>query len=198
MFEQGNIFPYFISIASITAFLICATGKPVSTDVEYQIPVEEPVPVVTDPRPEEATYRIDYSVFDLTNGSFVDLATPGINERTVTSIVSIPFRADVDRNQTEDAVVVMTRQTGERVQYYLSASLRRGDQYDGADSFLLGDRITLGHATFENGYILQEFLDRKPGEPYTARPTVLKTARVSIKNGGIAESRIFNGYIRND
>jgi len=172
-----SFFPWFLAVAGFTAFAICATANraadPSNAD-DLITPLE--AQVITAPRPEEAVYRIGPTLVDLANGSFKENGDKG----ATVQVVSVPFRADLDRNGTEDAVVILRRDEGTQNRYYIGGAMRRGDQFEGTDMFLIGDRIVLGYSTFSNGLVVQEYT-----EPNGAK----KTLYLKVVDGTVIDGR---------
>ncbi len=90
-------------------------------------------------------------------------------------------RGDFDNDNTEDAAFIVTTNPNEgRVLYYLVAKIDKGTRcelIDGTNGVLLGDRIIPQSTEWEEswwkrGTIIVKYLDRKPGEPMSAIPSV--------------------------
>jgi heat shock protein HslJ len=89
-------------------------------------------------------------------------------------------RKDLNGDGREDLAFLVTHQPGGTgTFYYVVAALNTAKGYVGSKGYLLGDRIA--PQTTESGpdaTIIVNFADRKPDEPFTAQPSVGKSARL--------------------
>lgn len=81
---------------------------------------------------------------------------------------------DLDGDGDEDIAFLVTHEPGgSGTFFYVVAALKTGSEYRGSHGVLIGDRIA--PQTTESGtgrMIIVNYAERKPGEPFTARPQV--------------------------
>ena len=116
------------------------------------------------------------------NGKAVSNAEPGSATRTTTRIIGRPVTGDLNGDGVADAAVVLIRDAGgSGAYYYVAAAINIGGKAEGTNAKFLGDRITLRTIRIVNRQILVTYLDRKPSEPFSAKPTIAVTKRYALQ-----------------
>lgn len=67
------------------------------------------------------------------------------------------------------------------------AALQTETGYQGTNAVFLGDRIAPQSILIQNGQVVVNYADRKPGEPFTTAPSVGITKTLKVDNGMLAE-----------
>ncbi len=122
-----------------------------------------------------ATYRVDGRAVTLTGTTryFGNEATGDLNG---------DGRPDV-------AFLVTMQPGGSGTFFYVAAALDTDDGWIGTDAYLLGDRIAPQTTEIRDGVITVNYADRKPGEPFTARPSVGVSKCLSVVDGALVPTR---------
>jgi len=140
--------------------------------------------------PRNATYNIGDEKVTLVDGKAVGkLAEPGSAMRTVTKIVGRPASGDLNRDGKVDAAVILMQDPGgSGTFYYIAAAVNVNGQAQGTNAILLGDRIALRTVRIISGQIIVSYADRKPSEPFAAKPTVPVTKRFVLQGQVLKEA----------
>jgi hypothetical protein len=162
--------------------------------------VVEPPP---GPDPLNTAYTIEDLSVPLVNGRFMAEAAPGSAIMIRATVFGGPLHADLDNDGDEDAVVVIVYDGGgSGTFYYIAAAINQNDLYRGTAGYLLGDRIIVQMVEFRNGVLIARYLDRRPGEPMSAPPSIrtsveLKMARGKLSPVGFdkAEEQVLKGWV---
>jgi hypothetical protein len=133
-----------------------------------------------------AEYVIEGQRINLANG-FADADTsPGAASRIVTRYVGNELKTDLNNDGRADVVFLLTQQRGgSGTFFYAVAALNTKSGYLGSDGYPLGDRIaphaiSLSRNPRHSAVIVVNYLDRRPGEPMTAQPTVSKSVYLKL------------------
>jgi hypothetical protein len=122
---------------------------------------------------KNASYLINGQVVTLTNGVSEVEAAPGSASKIVTSYFGNEARGDLDRDGVPDVGFILTQTTGgSGTFFYAVAALRVTGGYVGTNGVLLGDRIAPQSTQIQDGTLIVNYADRKPGEPFTTAPSV--------------------------
>lgn len=143
------------------------------------------------PDPRNATYLIEGRSITLTNGLSEIEAAPGSAARITTRYFGNEVKHDLDGDGREDVAFLLTQETGgSGVFFYIVAALDTPDGYRGSQAFLLGDRIAPQTTNIDEGKTLRgtdrqnvivvNYAVRRPGEPFTAQPSVGKSAWLKL------------------
>jgi hypothetical protein len=142
-------------------------------------PRKEEVTTVADPR--NASYMIDGRSIQLVDGVSEIEAVPGSASKIVTRYFGNEVRHDLNDDGREDVVFLITQDTGGTgTFFYVVAALNMPTGYIGSHGLLLGDRIApqtteLSQNPNHKNVIVVNYADRKPGEPFTAAPSMGKS-----------------------
>lgn len=149
----------------------------------YQIffPATPPAPIVTAFNEKNAEYLIEGKQVKLVNGYSETVAAPGSASKIVTRYFGNEVRRDLNGDGRTDVVFLLTQEGGASgTFFYVVAALNKADGYKGSMGLLLGDRIApqtteMSQNPKHVNVIVVNYADRKPGEPMTARPSVVKS-----------------------
>ena len=134
--------------------------------------------------PLNTVYTIEDQMVALINGRFETRAAPGSATMIEASVFGRPVYGDLDHDGDDDAVVVIVYDPGgSGTFYYIAAAINQTGSYSGTAGYLLGDRIIAQVVKHRNGVVLVQYLDRRPGEPMSAPPSV-RTAIQLLFTGG--------------
>ena len=122
-----------------------------------------------------ATFRIDNEDVKLSNGERTVPAAPGSATQHVTRLFGKPVVGQLDFKPAA-AGFLADEPGGSGTFMYVA--LVFGDCSE-ANAVLLGDRIEPLSIAFHDHYIAVTYLDRKPDEPMTAIPTVMKRVKLA-------------------
>ena len=83
---------------------------------------------------------------------------------------------DVDGDGDTDAVLFLVQDPGgSGTFYYVAAAYKIDGGYLGGTAVLIGDRITPHRLDVVRGVVVVDYLERAPGEPMAAEPTLART-----------------------
>ena len=152
-------------------------------------PTEEPEKNEAASSPLGATYLIGGESFTLVDGSAEKESTPGSATKNKVSVFGEPVYGDVDIDGDDDAVLILVNDPGGSGTFYYAAMAMRTDQgFLGTNVLLLGDRIAPQTVEIRNGIAIANYADRAPGEPMTARPSIGKSAYMTLEKGELKEA----------
>jgi len=130
-------------------------------------------PTVATFDPLNATYLVDGQPVALVGGKAQEPATPGSAEQVMTSVFGDPATGDLNGDGSADAAVIIVQNSGgSGTFYYVAAAIDTTKGAEGTNAILLGDRIAPQNISIQNGRILVNYADRKPGEPMSAPPSL--------------------------
>lgn len=139
--------------------------------------------------PKDATYQIEGNPVTLVNGLSEVEAAPGSASKTVTRTFGNEATGDLNGDDKPDVALLLTQESGgSGTFFYLAAALQTGVGYVGSNAVFLGDRIAPQPTTIENGTIVVNYAERKPGEPFTAAPSVGVSKYLKIVDGKLVEA----------
>ncbi|MEK7583694.1 MAG: hypothetical protein AAB490_00480 [Patescibacteria group bacterium] len=130
-------------------------------------------PVSTGPDPKNTTYIIENERVQLMSG----VAEVGVSQVSFGKIIVRYFgnetRDDFNEDGVEDVALLLVKDTGGSGTFYYVVAALGGEQgYRGTNAILLGARIAPQTTEFQNGEIIVNFAERKPGELMTTAPSV--------------------------
>jgi hypothetical protein len=137
--------------------------------------------------PKNTSYDIEGERITLQNGVSIVVNSLSLAKETI-KYFGKELRLDVNGDGKEDTAFLLTLTTeGTGTFYYLVVALNKDGGYVGTNGALLGDRIVPQTTEFRNGEIVVTYLDRKPDEPVTAKPTVVTPKYFKIENDTLVE-----------
>ena len=130
---------------------------------------------------KNATYMIEGQPVTLTNGRAESAAAPGSSAKVVTQYFGNEATGDLNGDGMPDVAFILTRTTGgSGTFYYVTAAIKTDSGYRGTDAVLLGDRIAPQSTEIRDGKVIANYVDRNPGEPMTARPSLGKSLYLKL------------------
>lgn len=119
------------------------------------------------------SYMIEGKEITLVNGySEIEIA-PGSASKIITKYFGNEAEGDVNGDGVSDISFLVTQESGgSGTFYYLVSAIKTDSGYKGTNAILLGDRISPQTTNYNNGEVVVNYADRKPGEPMTADPSV--------------------------
>ena len=177
---------FFTVFFMFLAVLLGACGAPNTQPIVSPTADHTPTAVVSAtpqpiPDPLNLTFEIEGSPVTLVDGVSEVEAAPGSAAKIVTRAFGVPVYGDLNDDGREDVALLLTQEGGgSGTFYYAAAALQTDAGFTGANAVLLGDRIAPYSLVISDGQVLATYADRKPGEPFSAPPTVetVKTLRV--------------------
>lgn len=125
----------------------------------------------------------------LSEGEYVGSAAPGSATKLTVRLTGTMATGDLNGDGVDDAAVVLLADPGgSGTFYYLAAALKEGDGYHSVVSTLLGDRIDVETVKIQKSTIEVTFLDRAPGQPMAAAPTVQTTRSYQLHGDQLVKS----------
>jgi hypothetical protein len=134
-----------------------------------------------------AAYRIEDRTVSLIDGSATMPVAPGSEGVMKTSVLQGPAFADLNGDQAKDAVVILRDEPGGSGIFYYVATLTANGQ--SSKAVLLGDRIRIKSIEVKPAGVIEVVvLERAPGEPLTALPSVERLRTFVFTQGEIREA----------
>ena len=125
--------------------------------------------------PEDLTVTIDQQTFNLRDGVAEVDAAPGSAAKNTLRIVGEPVAGDINGDGKPDSALLLRNEPGgSGTFYYAVLAVNGGGGYRASNALALGDRVVPKTIEFTDGRFVYRFLERKPGEPIAAEPTVEK------------------------
>lgn len=166
---------------------------PVGVEVEITEAVGVPTEVPATATPEGPGYKdIAYEVEEtqvlLVNGVAEMEAAPGSATKITTRYFGNEVFGDLNGDGKEDVAFLLTQDPGgSGTFYYVVVAWRTESGYSGSNGVFLGDRIAPQSMAIENGLVVVNYAERKPGEDFAAQPSVGVTRQFSLKESRLAE-----------
>ncbi len=133
------------------------------------------------PDPANASFKFDDETITLSSGK-----TASDGEEF--SILDEPTYGDINNDNKEDSVVLLTRSGGgSGIFVYVAAYVSGPVSYKGTNAIFIGDRIAPENVSIKNGVITIFYLDRGPDEAFAAEPTIKSSLELGYKNGELVE-----------
>jgi len=135
-----------------------------------------------------AAYVIEGEETALINGRAETQAVEDSASKVITQYFGNDVKADFNGDRINDMAFLLTQNSGgSGTFYYVAAIISQDNNYRGVNTILLGDRIAPQTTEFQNGEIIVNYADRKPGEPMTAIPSVGVSRYFKIDSGNLVE-----------
>lgn len=173
----------FIAIFAGVAVIFFLTGTAVFFTYKFFIKTNtEPEVIIKDqkitPDPKNTTYTIEGEQFILKSG-FSEKGTAYFGNEV---------KGDFNGDKLEDIAFLLTQNKGGTGTFFYMAVLF-DDNNGGAVSNVnfIGDRIAPLNTEFRDGLIIVHFAERKPGEPFSEKPSVVVSKYFGIKGNQINE-----------
>ncbi len=131
----------------------------------------------------------------LENGQFRAPVAPGSASELVIRLDKWVL-GDLDGQAGGDAAAITIESPGGSGEFfYLHGLVNEGGALRDADFVILGDRIRVEGLSIHDGIITVAMLDRAPGEPFAAPPSVPAIRQFRLQNGKLTEVDEFVGNI---
>jgi hypothetical protein len=119
---------------------------------------------------KNASYLIDGEKITLVNGSAEEASAPDSASKNTFTYLGNEAIGDINGNGKDDTAFILTEQTGGTgIFYYVAVFL---DGATSTNAVFIGDRIIPQTTEIKNGIIIVTYLDRAPGDPMAAEPSV--------------------------
>lgn len=140
---------------------------------------------------KDLTITLDGGPVTLKDGISEQPAAPGSAAKNIVRLVGEPVMGDATADGGADAALLIANDPGgSGTFYYAVLAVADGGSYRATNAVPLGDRIKPQGVDFTDGRFVYRFLERKPGEAFTAAPTVEKRVVITVDP---ASNRIFVG-----
>ncbi len=136
--------------------------------------------------PPSATYGLADGDVTLTDGVSSVPAAPNSATQIVTELTVRQSYAYLDGDAIADAATVIRQQPGGSGTFSYLSVVPSGS-VGTAPTVFLGDRIIVERLAAGNGRVTVTYLDRSPGEPFAAPPTVPVTREFVLESGALVE-----------
>lgn len=133
--------------------------------------------------PQNATYVIDESQFELLEGESVKKPLYSTESTETVTLYGEPAYGDIDGDGDDDALVILTYQSGGSGTFYYGALAwyERGT-YTGTDTVLLGDRIAVDTYEIRGGIGHIEYRTYREDETFVDEPTLSQAIKVELNS----------------
>jgi hypothetical protein len=183
-------------ILSIVALIMALTGYLSYLQIQYQTQMQVVMPtveevVVQEPIPEitfkEAPFTIDGVSVTLKDG-VSSVAQADSNAMVVTQYFGNEVEADVNNDGMLDTVFLVTQNSGgSGTFFYVVATLKTEQGYQGTNAVLLGDRIAPQSSVATDEGVLVTFATRAEDEPISTEPSVGVSKLFTVQAGALVE-----------
>ncbi|HVZ11358.1 MAG TPA: hypothetical protein VG941_03030 [Candidatus Paceibacterota bacterium] len=137
--------------------------------------------------PRNCTYMIEGKDVALADG-YAEETSPGYASKTITRYFGNEASGDFNNDGKSDVAFLLTQDSGgSGTFFYAAAALGGGSACNGTNAILLGDRIAPQSTNFQDGEIVVNYADRKPGEPMSATPSVGVSKYLKIVGSRLVE-----------
>jgi hypothetical protein len=134
--------------------------------------------------PLHGSYIVEGQDVRLVAGRGEVISPPGSATRIRTSVFGRPVYGDLDGDGDDDAALLLVQQAGGTgASYYVAVALNVNGAYRGTSAVLLGDGIAPQNVAVRNGLVVANYADRRPEEPMSAPPSVVKSKYLTLKEG---------------
>jgi heat shock protein HslJ len=163
-------------------------ASPEATATQPVVPTTAPTATPEVPGYKDIAYEIEGSQVLLVKGVSEVEAAPGSATKIVTRYFGNEAFGDLNGDGKEDVAFVLTQNPGgSGTFFYIVAALRTDSGYTGLNAVLLGDRVAPQSTSIDNGMVVANYADRKPGEDFTTQPSVGVTKTLQVKDGRLTE-----------
>lgn len=134
--------------------------------------------------PKNVTYNLDGKVIKLKDGLFVSNDDVTLAWKETVKYIDVTALGDIDNDGVPDVTFVLLRETsaGEKFNYIATLLNKNGGSIS-LSPLMVGDRIVLQKLYYENGNIILNYLERKPGQGFEVEPTIADTIILKYDHG---------------
>jgi hypothetical protein len=134
--------------------------------------------------PLNASYVVEGETTRLIDGISETAVAPPSATKVRTTVFGNPVMGDLDGDGNGDAALILVQDPGGSGTFvYAVVALKSDGGYRGTNAVLLGDRIVPMDIKIRNGVVMVRFLDRRPGEPMSAMPSVERLEGLYVQRG---------------
>lgn len=124
------------------------------------------------------------------DGFYEEPAAPGSSAKTTVQLGDVQAAGDVNGDGMVDAAVTLVADPGGSGTFtYLALVLNENGTPKPLSAVLLGDRIIVRSLAIQPGKIVVTMLDRNPGDPMSAEPTVELIRTFTLQGDALVESK---------
>ena len=175
-------------LAVIAVFIVLGGLYYFSTRQKNTAPANQPVTSMSKPDLADATYSTEDGPLTFSNGTATRSIVPGSALTEETTLTDVMENGDLNGDGKQDAVGIFVKNgAGSGVFIYLAAVISGPVSYKGTNMVFVGDRVTPKSIKISGSTITVNYLDRDPGEPFSADPTVQASKDFIYKNGELSE-----------
>lgn len=134
------------------------------------------------------TYKVNDIDVTLVDGRSKVEAAPGSSTKILTQYFGNEAAGDLNGDGKQDVIFLLTQsEGGSGTFFYVVAALSTENGYVGSNAIVLGDRIAPQSTSIEGQLVNVTYVDRKPGEPFSAEPTVGMSKVLLVKDNQLVE-----------
>jgi len=134
------------------------------------------------------TYKVNDIDVTLVDGRSEVEAAPGSSTKILTQYFGNEAAGDLNGDGKQDVIFLLTQsEGGSGTFFYVVAALSTENGYVGSNAIVLGDRIAPQSTSIEGQLVNVTYVDRKPGEPFSAEPTVGMSKVLLVKDNQLVE-----------
>lgn len=134
------------------------------------------------------TYKVNDIDVTLVDGRSEVEAAPGSSTKILTQYFGNEAAGDLNGDGKQDVIFLLTQsEGGSGTFFYVVAALSTENGYVGSNAIVLGDRIAPQSTSIEGQLVNVTYVDRKPGEPFSAEPTVGTSKVLQVKDNQLVE-----------
>lgn len=183
-----TLFVFVVAVVAVVLFRPLMNVQKTTNQQNKNADVQVPTPGSD---PKNTTYTIDGVLIALVNGYAEVKSAPDSDAKAIVRYFGNEAGADLDGNMEEDAVLLLTRESGgSGTFYYVAAATRQNGSFVGSNAVFIGDRIAPQSTEIRNSVVVVNYADRRPSEPMAAKPTVGASAYFRWKEGALVSSPI--------
>ncbi len=145
---------------------------------------------------KDATYLIQGNEVTLKEGVSFETISPESSFAVETRYFGNEVNYDFDSDGREDTAFILTQDAGgSGLFYYLVVALNKPEGFVGSEAMFIGDRIAPQSTNInEKGFIVVNYADRKPGEPFTTQPSVGKSMYVKFDSNSMTLGEVIKDF----
>ena len=139
---------------------------------------------VQSPPAQNLAVTIGDQTFNLVDGAASKPAAPGSVGVETVRVVGEGVSGDIDGDGKPEAALLLADDPGgSGTFYYAVLAVNDGKSWHATNTLPLGDRIAPQGIEYAGGQFVYRFMERKPGEPMAAEPSVLNTVPIRYDAG---------------
>lgn len=161
-------------------FYTMATPKEEAPIVELSPTATTTETVANESLPGNISYSIDGQDYLLSAG-VAEVAIPNSSAKETVRIFGEPTMGDVDGDGDNDALVILTKNSGgSGTFFYVAYAVAIDGKYSSTNAILLGDRIAPQTSSIQNGQGIVNYAVRKDTDPFTTAPSIGKSLYLTL------------------